>query len=35
MTAPLLAALKGIDTIRAGFVIRTPDGAAMSDFGTK
>jgi integrase len=35
MTDTLLAALKGLDTIRTGFVIRTLDGAGMTDNETK
>jgi integrase len=35
MTATLLVALKSLDTIRTGFVIRTLDGEAMNDNETK
>jgi len=35
MTDTLLAALKALDTIRTGFVIRTLDGSAMTDNETK
>jgi integrase len=35
MTDTLLAALKALDTIRTGFVIRTLDGAGMTDNETK
>jgi integrase len=35
MTETLLAALKALDTIRTGFVIRTLDGAGMTDNETK
>jgi integrase len=35
MTETLLAALKGLDTIRTGFVIRNLDGTAMRDNQTK
>ena len=35
MTETLLAALKALDTVRTGFVIRNLDGAAMTDNETK
>jgi len=35
MTATLLAALKALDTIRTGFVIRNLDGSGMTDNATK
>jgi len=35
MTETLLAALKALDTIRTGFVIRTLDGSGMTDNETK
>jgi integrase len=35
MTETLLAALKALDTIRTGFVIRTLDGCGMTDNETK
>lgn len=35
MTETLLAALKALDTIRSGFVIRDLDGSAMNDNETK
>jgi integrase len=35
MTATLLAALKALDTVRTGFVVRHLDGTAMNDNDTK